>query len=236
MTSFPQQKKTIIDPDLSEVLAIAKQDIFASMNCVKVGRIQTFDATKHTAQVQILFKRVLSDLTIRSYPLLVDVPVVTIQGGGAALQVPIAAGDQCLLFFSDRRIDEWYQNGGESAPGDPRMHDLSDGFALVGVNALNSSLPATPTNKAILSYSGSQVEIDASALKLICTGSAEIDLDSKVTIKNGTTTLLTLMQNFITLLEALTIQDDEGGAILPLTAASIAALEAFKAQFATLLG
>jgi hypothetical protein len=231
------QNKTIIPPTLADVLFNLKQDIFSTMNCVKIGKIIKFDGTKKTAQIQILFKRVLPDGTIQSLPLLVDCPVLTPQGGGGALQFPIAAGDQCLVLFSDRRIDEWLQNGAEAAPGDGRMHDLSDGIAIVGLNALNSSLPAYPTNKVLMTYQGSTVELDAAGIKFIGSGGGEIDIQAAITtIKNGSTTLFTLIGAFLTMLEALTIADDEGGAILPLTAASIAAIEAFRAQFAALLG
>ena len=229
------QAKTVVEPDLVDVLANLKIDIFSSLNCVKVGAIQSFDVNKKTAQVQILFKRTLQDGTIQSQRVLVDVPVFTLQGGGGSLQMPITAGDQCILLFSDRRLDEWYQNGSEAAPGDARMHDLSDGIALVGINALNSSLPAYMTDQVLMLYKGSQVQINASGIKVISTGSAEIDIDTLVAIKNGTTSLLTLMTNFITMLEGLTVQDNEGGAILPLTTAAITLLENFKAQFATLL-
>ncbi len=229
------QGKTVADPDLVDVLNNLKMDVFASLNCAKVGKIVSFNATQKTAQVQILFKMTLPDGTVSSYDPIVDVPVFTLQGGGGSIQFPVAAGDQCIVLFSDRRLDEWFRNGAEAVPGDGRMHDLSDGIALVGLNALNSSLPVYPTNKVLLLYDGSRVEINSTGLKLVSTGTAEIDLDMLIGIKNGTTSLLTLMTNFITTLEGLTVQDDEGGAILSLTAAAIATLEAFKAQFATLL-
>lgn len=228
------QKKTIVDPDLTDVLSIFKQDLLATMNCVKIGQIQSFDPAKKTAQIKILFKRVLPDMTTVSYPQLVDAPVVTLQGGGGAIQFPIKAGDQCLLFFSDRRLDEWYQNGSESAPGDPRMHDLSDAICLVGVNPLNSSLGTAPTDRVVLSYQGSRFELTATGWNFIGTGSAEIDLTGAiVTIKNNTTTLLTLLDGLIDVVAAITVQT---GGTPPLTAASIAALQAQKLVLATLLG
>lgn len=236
MVSAPLQQKSIIEPTLTEVLVNFKRDIFLTMNCIKVGTINSFDANKKTAEVQILFKKVLPDGTIVSYKPLVDVPVFTLQGGGGALQFPIQAGDQCIVLFSDRRLDEWLQNGAEAAPGDGRAHDLSDGIALVGINAVNSSLPAAPTNKVVLSYMGTSFQLTAGGWNIVGAGTAEVDLQGAiVTIKNATTTLLTLMQNFITLLEGATVQDPISGPI-PLTAATIALLEAFKAQFATLLG
>lgn len=230
------QVKSIIEPDLTDVLVNFKLDVFSTLNCVKVGQISSYNATKKTAQVQILFKRILPDDSIVSYKPLIDCPVFTLQGGGGAIQFPVAAGDQCLLLFSDRRLDEWLQNGAQAAPGDGRMHDLSDAICLVGLNALNSALAANPTNKVVILYHNQVLNLTQTGLQLISSGTGEVDIDTKITIKNGTTTLFTLLGTFLTMLEALTIADDEGGAILPLTAASIAAIEAFRTQFGALLG
>lgn len=245
MVSSPQVK-SIIEPSLTEVLFNLKLDIFATMNCVKVGQITSFDVTKKTAQVQILFRRVLPDGTIQSYPLLIDCPVYTPQGGGGALQFPITAGDQCLLLFSDRRLDEWYQTGGEAAPGDPRMHHMSDAICLVGINALNSSLANYPTDRVVLSYKGSRFELTDNGWNFVSDEGAEVEisdiidltadaggellLDDKVLIRNTTTTLLTVLNGFIDVLKTLQVTGP-----LPLTAGSIAALETYKTTLATLL-
>lgn len=226
------QSKTIIDPELSDVLALQKLDIFASLNCVKMGQVTAFDGAKKTATIQILFKRQLPDGTAVSYPVLLDCPVFTLQGGGGFLQMPIAAGDQCIVLFSDRSIDNWFQNGTQAVPSSTRMHDMSDAIALVGINPLNSSLPTYPTNKVVLSYMGSKFELTSTGWNFIGTGSAEIDLAGTiVTIKNNVTTLLTLLNGLITVIEGLQVNGP-----IPLTAPSIAALEAYKLQLATLLG
>lgn len=225
------QRKTIIDPELSDVLALHKLDVFASLNCVKIGQVTAFDGAKKTATVQILFKRLLPDGTAVPYKVLLDCPVFTLQGGGGFLQMPIAAGDQCILLFSDRCIDAWYQNGTQAIPPSTRMHDMSDAIALVGINALNSTLPTYPTNKVVLSYMGSKFELTATGWNFVGTGSAEIDLSGAiVTIKNNVTTLLTLLNGLITVIEGLQVNGP-----IPLTGASIAALEAYKLQLATLL-
>jgi hypothetical protein len=137
--------KPLNEPELIDVLQSLKQDIFKSLNCVKIGKINSFDQTKKTATIQILFKRVMPDKVI-SYPLLVDCPVFTLQGGGGAIQMPIQAGDPCIVLFADRNIDNWYSNGSEAAPADLRCHHLNDGLAIVGINALTSTLPAYDAN------------------------------------------------------------------------------------------
>lgn len=223
MTTSINEAKTLLEPRLYDMLASLKQDIFRSMNCVKLGQIQTFDPSKKTAQVQILFKRVVPNADtaagsqILDYPVLVDCPVFTLQGGGGALQMPIAAGDQCILLFADRNIDAWFKSGQAAAPFNARCHDMSDGIAIVGVNSLVSSLADYPANTLRLSYSGAKLELSGGL----------------VGISNMTTSLLTLMNAFIDVLAALTVQD--GSSTLPLTAAAIASLEALKLQFAELL-
>lgn len=205
--------KAIVDPSFSDSMTNLKQDIFRSMNCIKVGVIQSFDITKATAQIQILFKRVLSDGTIQSYPVLVDCPIVTVQGGGAYLQMPITKGDNCLLFFSDRNIDAWYKTGSENAPFDLRCHDLSDGIAIVGLNSLISSIPDYSTTEMRITFGGAKIA----------------ESGGKVTIQNATTSLLTVIDGLIDVVKALTV----GG--FPIDAGGLTALEAYKATIATLL-
>jgi hypothetical protein len=64
-------------------------------------------------------------------PLLVDVNVLFQRAGGFALTFPIKAGDECLVIFSSRCIDSWWQSGGVQNQAELRMHDLSDGFCLL---------------------------------------------------------------------------------------------------------
>jgi phage baseplate assembly protein gpV len=70
--------------------------------------------------------------TIKDLPLLVDVPVVLPRAGGFVLSFPVAAGDECLVVFSDTNMDAWWQAGGVQNPVDRRRHALADGFAILG--------------------------------------------------------------------------------------------------------
>lgn len=81
-------------------------------------------------------------------PLLVDVPVMFPGGGGVSLTFPIKKGDECLVVFSARCIDAWWQLGAGSGatpgqvPPDARMHNLSDGFAFVGLRSNPRAQPS----------------------------------------------------------------------------------------------
>lgn len=110
------------------------------------GIIESYDAERQTCAVQPAIKgRVESpDGSVASValPLLVDVPVIFPGGGGFVLTFPIAKGDECLVVFSSRCIDAWWQSGGVQEAMTARMHDLSDGFAIVGPRSQARKLPA----------------------------------------------------------------------------------------------
>ena len=133
--------KQIAAPSLRDLLDEFKLEIFSSLNCCQVARIESYDSAKGTVSVQPLFKRNVRGRVV-SRPLAVDCPVFTLQGGDTAVQLPIAVGDTCLLILADRNLDTWFSTGSEAEPATARMHDLSDGIALVGLNSLQS--PKTP--------------------------------------------------------------------------------------------
>lgn len=95
------------------------------------GIIQSFDPAAVTCTVEVALRGVAGDESVELKPL-VDVPVIFPRGGGCTLTFPVKAGDECLLIFADRCIDFWWQAGGVQETVDPRQHDLSDAFAIVG--------------------------------------------------------------------------------------------------------
>ncbi len=111
------------------------QKILSTLKVAMPGIIQSFDPDTVTAVVQPAIKGYdpgAADDGSLDLPMLVDVPVIFQRGGGCTLTFPVSAGDECLVIFADRCIDFWWQNGGVQKPVDPRMHDLSDAFAIVG--------------------------------------------------------------------------------------------------------
>ncbi len=83
-----------------------------------------------------------------SMPMLVDVPIVWPRAGGYAVTFPVSAGDECLVVFASRCIDGWWQSGGEQEPAEKRMHDLSDGFAILAPTSQANKLANVQTDGA----------------------------------------------------------------------------------------
>ena len=133
------------------------------------GRIASFNAAAMTAQVQPTVQGKVrardgktSDVDL---PMLLDVPVVFPGAGGYTLTFPVAVGDECLVVFASRNIDSFWQSGGVQPQADRRMHDLSDGIALVGAISQTKKIAAnTATVQLRSNDGGTYVEIASGGL------------------------------------------------------------------------
>lgn len=145
-------------PDGEELLRTAWDAWRAGLWTSLPGIIQSVDFVANTCVVQPSikgFQRVLNDdgsvvEKLVTMPLLLDVPLFFPSGGGFSMTFPVAAGDECLVVFADRCIDSWWQSGGVQPPASRRMHDLSDGFALVGFRSQPRRLGSVSQNTAQL--------------------------------------------------------------------------------------
>ena len=157
--------------DREESLRLALEGAQAQMWTALPGIITAVDLTAQTCSVQpaITGEVTGADGATKAVqlPLLVDVPLVFPRAGGFALTFPVRAGDECLVIFACRCIDGWWQSGSVSPPAESRMHDLSDGFAI---------LAPTSQKNALGGVSGGAVELRTQA------GDAFVSLDAAGTI------------------------------------------------------
>ncbi|WP_406568500.1 Gp138 family membrane-puncturing spike protein [Burkholderia cenocepacia] len=118
------------------------------------GVIESFDSDSQTCAVQLAIKVPVrandGTVTTAALPPVVNCPVQFPSGGNCTLTFPVAKGDECLVVFASRCIDAWWQSGGVQEQAEWRMHDLSDGFALLGFR----SRP-----RALASVSGSSTQL-----------------------------------------------------------------------------
>lgn len=122
--------------DALEAVRTAQDANQASVWTALPGIVQSFNAAALTVTVQPAVQGKITDQMGKAsnvnLPLLVDVPVVFPHGGGYSLTFPVLAGDECLVVFTSRCMDGWWQDGGVQPALDRRMHDLSDGMAILG--------------------------------------------------------------------------------------------------------
>lgn len=139
----------IFDPQIADVLSLMKRETMLEINCVHVGKIKSYTSATNTATVTINVIRNLKNGTTLEYPELEDCPVFMLYGGTASITMPIQAGDDCLILFNDRCLDDWALSGDVVAPTDKRIHSLSDGIVLVGVKPLTKQLIPVPDSLCI---------------------------------------------------------------------------------------
>lgn len=206
------------------------------------GIIQSFDPVAMTCVVQPAIKAVVfaqdgtsSDVAL---PLLLDCPVFFPSGGGCTLTFPVKKDDECLVVFSSRCIDAWWFSGGIQSQAELRMHDLSDGFALVGVRSQPRVLSGVSTSTvqlrsddgaAFVSVDPSSHEVDittsgivnitaagnvnvqAASANVTASGAATVTAPSISLGASGQTLLAFVTSAFMSLFNTHTHNDPQGG-------------------------
>lgn len=148
--------------------------IFQSFNLDGPGLI--------TAVVQPSIMGVAQDKTgafaTQNLPVLQDVPVVFPHGGQCSLTFPLKPGDECLIVFSSRCIDAWWQLGGIQKPLEPRMHDLSDAFAIPGPYSVPKVIPNISTTAVQLRSDDGLAFIEINPTNHIIKSQTTTDIES----------------------------------------------------------
>lgn len=128
---------TVIHNQLIDTLMRAVGASLADMHTATIAKVTRVD-TK-TINCRPVINRLVEDVEIE-LPEFVEVPPLFMQGGGSYTAHPIAVGDYALLIFTERCFDNWYNGQDFKRPLELRMHDYSDGFALVGINPLGGAI------------------------------------------------------------------------------------------------
>lgn len=182
-------------PDLNTSMLAAIQGHLTETWTALPGKVASdLDPAKRTISVQptVQAKAQNKDGSFEwvTLPLCVDVPVFFPEGGGVTMTFPVKAGDECLLVFASRCIDAWWQSGGIQVQADQRMHDLSDGFAFVGVSSVPRVISAISTSRAQFRSNDGQafVELDPNThfIRARTTGKIELNADNDILIHSGT--------------------------------------------------
>ena len=154
------------------------------------GIIQSFDATEQTVTVQCAIREKINmdgNLSWQDIPLLLDVPIIFPRAGNYILTMPIQAGDECLVVFGDSCMDAWWQSGGVQNQIDCRRHDLSDGYAIVGLYSQPRRISNYSTNTAQLRNISGSAYVELSGNNINIVGANVTISANNVTIGGSTT-------------------------------------------------
>jgi hypothetical protein len=177
MASRPATAPGALDPrqryaDRFETIQTHLDGRQAQIHTSMPGQIVSFNAAKMTATVQPAIQAINTQNDGTRVPVTIaaitDVPVHFPAGGGFTLTFPVKAGDECLIVFNERSIDNWHQHGGQQAPSDHRMHDINDCVVHVGLRSQANPLTGVSTTGVQLrNESGTDfVQLDATGITL----------------------------------------------------------------------
>jgi hypothetical protein len=178
--------------DTTEIIERRLEKLSRTIRVASPGIIQSFDANKQTVTVKIAIKEKMSfggkpfeDLEI---PILLDVPIYMPRAGNFVLTMPVTVGDECLVVFSDTCIDSWFDTGDVGEQIDLRRHDLSDGFAIIGVWSQPNVITSYSTDSVVLRNlnNDSLIEVKDTEINIKAPMKITIESDSEVEVKAST--------------------------------------------------
>lgn len=210
--------------NLATLLEVISKEIARNLNCVQIGTIESFNPANQTAEVSINFKRLINE-ELREYAVLIDVPCVVMNGGGGGISFPIAKGDNCVILFNDRDIDNWYASGAVMAPNSARTHSMSDAIALVGINSLASSISDYLSSGTKIWYGGAMIKLENSTITIengaggtvvlsggnITVTGSKVDVNAAAINLNGVVTAPTVNAGAMAVSGAFTVQGKDIG-------------------------
>lgn len=159
-------------PSLGALLAEAIDARLVDVHTHLPARIETYDAVKQLCSVQIELRQAAffedGERVAELLPVISNVPVMFLRGGGFHQTCPLQRGDRVLLCIAEGCIDGWKQNGGDTDPQLDRRFNLSDAYAIPGGYDFAHPIPGgAPTDRMSLgSDTGTTVNIDNNEVRL----------------------------------------------------------------------
>ena len=150
-------------PTLEALAQQAVRNALKDLHTSMPGIIDTFDPVKQTCTVQPAIKRIFVGGESVALPVLINVPVSFPSAGGFNITLPVKQGDECLIIFSERSIDNWLQFGELKIPNDRRFHDLSDGVVIMGLKSNPNVLTDYDPENLVIRNTANDVKVTIGA-------------------------------------------------------------------------
>lgn len=175
---IPSKNNSITsNPSLIQTLEGVSQKTAYEINCMRIGIVQTFYPEDLTVDVLIANKKT-KGYTKEGVQIVGDYPIIRakVVYCDPFITFPINPGDECVLLFSDREIENWFINGEVNPEGYTRMHEMTDAVALFAIRSLPKMIEILLD--ALHLFYGDRTEIQLKDDKIISnTASFEIEAD-----------------------------------------------------------
>lgn len=146
----------------TDIIRQAISSQLCSVHTCLPAEIVTYDFSVQKATVQPLLRKRYRDGTVQSLPEITNVPVIFPRSSTFSMHYPLNQGDNVMLLFSERSIDQWLNQGGEITPLDTRKFDLSDAIAIPGLFPFSSPSPAEDNTSFTIEIGSAKFKMDPS--------------------------------------------------------------------------
>lgn len=184
------------EPNLIDLLNIFKKQINLDFSAHHIGTIKSFDPSNQTASAIINYKKTnfvfnavsgAYENQLSDWPPIGQAPVIVLGGAKGYLSFPIASGDECLILFNDRDMDNWFAGSSASENSTLRLHSFSDAVIIVGLRSLPNVLTTYDPSRVVLGNGTTMVAVGETLIK----------------IQNASQNLNSILQNLISTLSSL---------------------------------
>jgi hypothetical protein len=151
----------IDEPEWPEILRAVQKDLQEKIHVALPGIIKTYDSGTQLAGVQLAIQ--LRGNTVKP---LGDVPVCWPGGAAGFVHVPLAAGDTCLVVFTEEDYSRWWSTGSVSAPAVLARHGLH-AVAIPGLRPATAPLAVTGGHVTVGAASAVHLGSDLATLAVV---------------------------------------------------------------------
>lgn len=134
-------------PTLADVIDIrifyALADVHTSLPC----KVVKYYPERQCVDIQPLLRKEYSNNFVTEFPVISGVPLIFQGSSNTLISFPINPDDIVLAVFSEKSLDRWVNSTGNFVtPSNNTMHDVSDCFAIPGLNTFRTHENPNPDN------------------------------------------------------------------------------------------
>lgn len=217
------------DFDTQDAIQALIDKFSSQMYKVRIGKIISFNVGTQSAEIELVnlpFQETFDSqggvVTFELKPiLLASAKLLSIYGSFGRITTPVASGDFCVVYFTDRDMSNWILTGKTARSRTKKRHNRNDAFF--------SLLCPQPNTLPISIYDNEAIEISSRL-------GSSIKYSDKLEIKNTSKNLKTVLQALADSLKTVKILNPNTGIYdLPIDAATISAIDTFKSDVDALL-
>lgn len=161
----------------------ALADVHTSLPC----KVIKYYHDRQAVDIQPLLRKKYSNDYVNELPTIQGVPLIFQGASTSLISFPINEGDIVLAIFCERSIDTWVNSTGNYVtPPNGVLHDLSDCFAIAGLQTFRTHENPNPDNLEVRFNTNTGNEC---SVKMYQNGDIKINSPTKITLTASASTI-----------------------------------------------